>query len=236
MDRQTPGARHVKVAIMEESELVLHGIRAMLEPHSSVVTLVPHRPDGPAPLCDLTLYEPAAHRRSPGAAPVPRRFPGRMVAFAWDCSPEAVSTEMSRGAAGYLSKWLPGRRLVRDLLQIADGRVVVDAWTGRSDPQRPEKGAWHLTQRESEVLSMIASGRSNREIADETNLSINSVKSYIRGAYAKIEVTSRSQAVLWAIQHGLLMSGDATPTVHTAAPPVVQPVGMTRQGLHAVRP
>jgi DNA-binding NarL/FixJ family response regulator len=132
-----------------------------------------------------------------------------MVAFGWDCSPEAVSTEMSRGAAGFLSKWLPARRLVRDLLQIADGRVVVDAWTGRSDPQRPEKGAWHLTQRESEVLAMIASGRSNREIADETNLSINSVKSYIRGAYAKIEVTSRSQAVLWAIQHGLLVSGES---------------------------
>jgi DNA-binding NarL/FixJ family response regulator len=71
---------------------------------------------------------------------------------------------------------------------------------------------------------MIASGRSNREIADETNLSINSVKSYIRGAYAKIEVTSRSQAVLWAIQHGLLMSADATPSQHVAPQPVLHPV------------
>ena len=65
---------------------------------------------------------------------------------------------------------------------------------------------WPLTQRETEVLSMIAAGKANRDIAEETNLSINSVKSYIRGAYSKIEVTSRSQAVLWAIQHGLLMS------------------------------
>ena len=52
---------------MEESELVVHGLRTMLEPHSALVTVVAHRADGPAPLCDLTLYEP--HRRSAGVRP-----------------------------------------------------------------------------------------------------------------------------------------------------------------------
>ena len=193
---------------MDDSELVVQGVRAMLEPHAAYVTLVPHRTDGTAPLCDLTLYEPSAHRRTTGVRGVPQRFPTRMVAFGWDCSPGAVSTEMSRGAAGFVSKWLPARRLVWNLLQIADGRVVVDAWGGHSPAGRPAEEKWPLTQRETEVLSMIATGRANREIADETNLSINSVKSYIRGAYAKIEVSSRSQAVLWAIQHGLLVSGE----------------------------
>ena len=220
MDRHTPpNARHIKVAIMEESELVVHGIRAMLEPHSALVTVVPQRPDGPSPLCDLTLYEPSAHRRTPGTRSVPRRFPTRMVAFGWDCSPQAVSTEMSRGAAGFVSKWLPARRLVWNLLQIADGRVVVDAWTGRSTQAEPA-AEWHLTQRETEVLAMIASGLSNREIAEMANLSINSVKSYIRGAYAKIEVTSRSQAVLWAIQHGLLVPQDKAAEVRAPLQPV----------------
>ena len=209
MDRPTaPGSRrHVKVAILEESELVVQGLRTMLEPHSAVISLVPHRPEGPAPLCDFTLYEP--HRRTVGVRPAPQRFPSRMVAFGWDCSPESVSTEMSRGAAGFVSKWLPTRRLVWDLLQIADGRVVVDDWTGRTDAQQGATEKWPLTQRETEVLSMIAAGKANREIAEETNLSINSVKSYIRGAYSKIEVSSRSQAVLWAIQHGLLMPGES---------------------------
>lgn len=210
MDRPTaPTARHIKVAIMEDSELVVHGIRAMLEPHAALVTVVPHRVDGPAPLCDLTLYEPSAHRRKAGVRGVPQRFPTRMVAFGWDCSPEAVSTEMSRGAAGFVSKWLPARRLVWNLLQVAEGRVVVDAWNGQQAATQPAVEKWPLTQRETEVLSMIASGRANREIAEETNLSINSVKSYIRGAYAKIEVSSRSQAVLWAIQHGLLVPGQS---------------------------
>ena len=140
-----------------------------------------------------------------------------MVAFGWDCSPQAVSTEMSRGAAGFVSKWLPSRRLVWNLLQIADGRMIVDDWTGQAEAQQASE-KWPLTQRETEVLSMIAAGKANREIAEETNLSINSVKSYIRGAYSKIEVSSRSQAVLWAIQHGLLMPGESNaPATRVAA-------------------
>ncbi len=206
---------------MDESELVVQGIRAMLEPHAAFVTLVPHRAEGAAALCDLTLYEPSAHRRSTSARAVPQRFPTRMVAFGWDCSPQAVSTEMSRGAAGFVSKWLPARRLVWNLLQISEGRVVVDAWSGQTETTKPAVEKWPLTQRETEVLSMIASGRANREIAEDTNLSINSVKSYIRGAYAKIEVSSRSQAVLWAIQHGLLLSDEAEATSHRVS---AQPV------------
>lgn len=60
-----------------------------------------------------------------------------------------------------------------------------------------------LTDREMDVLELVASGRTNDEIAQALYLSINSVKSYIRSAYAKIGAASRSQAVLWAIEHGL---------------------------------
>ncbi len=219
---------------MDESELVVHGIRAMFEPHSAVITVMPYRTTGPAPMCDLTLYDPSAHRRTSAArGGVPQRFPTRMVAFGWDCSPEAVSTEMSRGAAGFVSKWLPTRRLIWNLLQISDGRVVVDAWDGHGEPTRPSADKWPLTHRETEVLSMIASGLANRDIAEQTNLSINSVKSYIRGAYAKIEVTSRSQAVLWAIQHGLLMSGDADAAGPRVAPQRVAPQRVAPQLVRA---
>jgi DNA-binding NarL/FixJ family response regulator len=60
-----------------------------------------------------------------------------------------------------------------------------------------------LTDREMDILELVAGGGSNEEIAQTLYLSINSVKSYIRAAYAKIGATSRSQAVLWAIEHGL---------------------------------
>jgi DNA-binding NarL/FixJ family response regulator len=59
-----------------------------------------------------------------------------------------------------------------------------------------------LSRRESQVLQLVLQGLSNQEIADSMYLSINSVKSYIRSAYRKIEVNSRSQAVIWGMNHG----------------------------------
>ncbi len=60
-----------------------------------------------------------------------------------------------------------------------------------------------LTDREMDVLELVASGRTNEEIAQLLFLSINSVKSYIRSAYAKIGAVTRPQAILWAIENGL---------------------------------
>lgn len=59
-----------------------------------------------------------------------------------------------------------------------------------------------LSGREAEILTSVARGLSNDEIADLHLLSINTVKTYIRSAYAKIGVHTRSQAVLWVLQHG----------------------------------
>ena len=58
-----------------------------------------------------------------------------------------------------------------------------------------------LTSRELQIVSLIAKGYSNQEIADELYLSINSIKTYIRSAYRRIGVERRTQAVLWAITH-----------------------------------
>ena len=203
--------RVIKVAVKDESELVVRGIQAMLAPFVEQVVVVGARPGQPTPIHDLMLYEPS-RRGSAAGRILPGRVAGRMVAYSWDCAPEVVSTEMALGATGFISKWVPARRLVRDLLQLADGRVVVDAWDGRettSDATEQDQKEWPLTPRETTVLSLIAAGRSNLEIAADEHLSINSVKSYIRSAYAKIEVSSRSQAVLWAVRHGLLLSTDA---------------------------
>jgi DNA-binding NarL/FixJ family response regulator len=64
-----------------------------------------------------------------------------------------------------------------------------------------------LSPRESSVLALVTRGLSNQDIADQLYLSINSVKTYIRAAYRKIGVTSRAQAVAWAIQHGFSARG-----------------------------
>jgi DNA-binding NarL/FixJ family response regulator len=68
-----------------------------------------------------------------------------------------------------------------------------------------------LSRRESDVLQLVVHGRSNQEIAETLFLSINSVKSYIRSGYRKIDANSRSQAAIWGIQHGFAPLPDDEP-------------------------
>ena len=85
------------------------------------------------------------------------------------------------------------------------GEIVV--LTGDHETSVGGTGDWPgrpagLSSREAEILALITQGLSNDEIAARAFISINSVKSYIRGAYRKINVTSRTQAVLWAVDNG----------------------------------
>ena len=59
-----------------------------------------------------------------------------------------------------------------------------------------------LTVRESEIVALVCEGLSNQEIANNLYLSINSVKTYIRTAYRKIGVSTRTKAVLWGLDNG----------------------------------
>ena len=65
-----------------------------------------------------------------------------------------------------------------------------------------------LSGRESNVLRLIVQGYTNQDIADRLYLSINSIKTYIRTTYRKLDVSSRQQAVTWAIQHGFPIERD----------------------------
>jgi FixJ family two-component response regulator len=102
---------------------------------------------------------------------------------------ELVSSALAAGARGYLSKRLAAERLVSDLERIDAGEVVVDLGARHVDgaallPPSCDP-AVHLSARESQVLVLVASGLSNREIAAQCFLSINSVKTYIRSTYRK---------------------------------------------------
>jgi DNA-binding NarL/FixJ family response regulator len=81
----------------------------------------------------------------------------------------------------------------------------------RTTPERPAGSSTTATQRlpcglseqEFRTLELVGAGLSNRAIAAELYVSVNTVKTYIRGAYAKIGVSNRSGALLWAMRHGL---------------------------------
>jgi DNA-binding NarL/FixJ family response regulator len=129
----------------------------------------------------------------------------KVVVYTWNFHPDLIESARSQGVHGYLSKALPARDLVAGLEAVHAGELVI------SDPPRGARTAsglnWPgrgegLTDRESEILALITQGKSNAEVAALTYLSPNTVKSYIRTIYRKINVSSRTQAVLWGVNSG----------------------------------
>ena len=129
----------------------------------------------------------------------------KVVIYSWNLNPQLIAQAMAGGASGYLSKVLTGPAIVDALHRIMSGETVIMA--GDHESSVGGAGDWPgreagLSPREAEILALITQGLSNQEIADRAFLSINSVKTYIRTAYRKIGVRSRTQAVGWGFNHG----------------------------------
>jgi len=197
----------VRVALAHECELVTRGFADMLAPFAPRAVVVPPGPDGyPEDQVDLVLFDSlaatlTAAQRQDGARDA--RAEGRLVTYTWNPRPDLVQLALADGARGCLAKSLPGRDLVVALEAIHRGRIVVDCGTRTSRGRVPARSTL-LTPREAEVVSLITQGFDNFSIAREACLSINSVKTYIRTAYRKMGVTTRSQAVLWGVRNGYL--------------------------------
>lgn len=127
----------------------------------------------------------------------------------------SVIDALRAGALGYLTKDAGGAEIRHALRQVLDSHAVIDpavqhhvvnaiatlppAQAGQSLPALPAG----LTPREAEVLSLIASGMSNREIAEHLTVSEGTVKSHINHLLTKIDARDRAQAVTFAYQRGL---------------------------------
>jgi DNA-binding CsgD family transcriptional regulator len=77
--------------------------------------------------------------------------------------------------------------------------------------------ASRLSKREREIVTLISQGLSNQEIAEKLFLSINSVKTYIRTAYRRLDVTTRSQAVIWGVRNERRLTELAQADAHSRA-------------------
>jgi len=199
----------IRVALVNDDEVVVRGLDSMLRNYShriEVVELVAGKPVSEP--VDVALYDTFGMGQGNGTAVkqlVDNPRVKTVAVYTWNFQPWLTRDTLDQGVRGYLSKSLPAARLVEALCAVAAGQLVVSPSKGRSAlvggdwPGRAEG----LTAREAEVLSLITMGLSNQEIAERTLLSLNSIKSYIRSAYRKIDVDSRSKAVLWGVEHGL---------------------------------
>ena len=204
-----PTRAPITVALVDDYDVVLLGVAQMLDQYRDRVIVA--EIDSNEPLddpVDIVLYDSFAqpesdHEEIRVLVENPRAR--RVVVYTWNFHPDLVDSARRQGARGYLSKTLTARDLVAALEAVHAGDIVVSdqpprarSTSGLNWPGRGEG----LTDRESEILALITQGRSNAEVAALTFLSPNTVKSYIRNIYRKIDVASRTQAVLWGVNNG----------------------------------
>ena len=124
---------------------------------------------------------------------------------------EWVFDAIQAGASGYLLKDTPRDEVVKAIRGTAAGKTYVDPFVAgkilRQASSRQTQPATlitsKLTDREIEVLRLIAKGLSNADIADRLFLSEGTVRNHVSAILAKLGVSDRTQAAVIAIQHGL---------------------------------
>src|SRR4051812_43147134 len=201
------GEGSIRVAVVNDYEIVVAGVAAMLAPHRERVNIV--ELDSSLPVVsdvDVILYDTFAAIQGDGVDldVLAQGGNARVVIFSWNVDDQLVRKAIGRGAAGYLSKGLDAEQVVAGIEAVHRGETITPT---EAVADRAVSGEWPgrefgLSAREAEVLALITQGLSNQEIAERTYLSINSVKTYIRTAYRKIGVTRRTQAVAWGMKHG----------------------------------
>jgi DNA-binding NarL/FixJ family response regulator len=124
---------------------------------------------------------------------------------------DTVFAAMRAGARGYLLKGADEAEVLRAIHAVAHGEAIFSpAIAGRLiqffasvRPVPPAHLFPELTEREREILGMIARGKSNQEIAEELTLSPKTVSNHVSNIFAKLQVVDRAQAVLRAQQAGI---------------------------------
>jgi DNA-binding NarL/FixJ family response regulator len=207
----------ITVFIAEDHTLVREGTRQILEQQAdlrvvgeaergddAVSQVVALRPD--VALLDLRLpglNGIAAAARIVADAPAVRV----LLLSAYD-DEDYVLAALRAGAAGYLLKTAPGRELVEAVRAAYAGETVLAPPLARKLAQYWQRagraGSTQLSPRELEVLRLLAGGCSNKDIAATLGISLRTVEGHLGNVFAKLGVGSRTEAVLYAVQHRLL--------------------------------
>ncbi|MGI8458428.1 MAG: response regulator transcription factor [Propionibacteriaceae bacterium] len=199
----------VTVALVDDYDVVLLGVANILDRYRDRVLIAEIDTNKPLQdTVDIVLYDSFAQPESDHheiGVLVANPHARRVVVYTWTFRPDLIEQARQQGVRGYLSKSLPARDLVSALEAVHAGEIVVSDPPGRVHTNTgldwPGRGEG-LTDRESEILALITQGLDNAEVAARTYLSPNTVKSYIRSIYRKINVPSRTRAVLWGVDHG----------------------------------
>jgi DNA-binding NarL/FixJ family response regulator len=218
----------IRVLLADDQELVRTGFRMIVDAQPDM-RVVGEADDGAAAIDrvreltpDVVLLDVRMPRLD-GIEALPRltagtRPPRVIVVTTFDLD-EYVFEALERGASGFLLKGAPAEQLLAGIRAAAAGDALIDASVtrrliARFVVRRPAEAAGGadlaaLTDREREVLELLARGLSNSEIADRLVVSGATVKTHVAHVLAKLGLRDRVQAVILAYEAGLVTPGAA---------------------------
>jgi DNA-binding NarL/FixJ family response regulator len=204
----------IKVLVVDDHPVVRQGLRTFIDLQDDL-TVVGEAEDGESGVAEAQRCRPDVillDMRMPGSDGVDalhelRRLgnPARVLVITSFTDAGAVLPAVRAGAAGYVYKDVDPQALTAAILAVHAGHVLLhpdvaaqlSTADGRPDP---------LTARELEVLTELALGRSNREIARSFGVSEKTVKTHVSAVLRKLGVQDRTQAALHALREGLVES------------------------------
>jgi DNA-binding NarL/FixJ family response regulator len=208
---------------VDDHPLVREGLRKVLELEKEF-EIVDEAGDGQGAINVARLHKPDVilmDINMPGTngieatRVIKREFPSvGVIALTIHEEEEYVLELVRAGVSGYVLKDIAPAKLIETIKMVAKGHSVIDpiitnkifGEINRLSRSRRVKEDWEtLTEREMDVLKLISQGRSNKEIAKNLNISEKTVKNHITNIFRKLQVDDRTQAVLFAIKHRLVV-------------------------------
>ena len=216
----TEAVHPIRVLLADDHQVVRRGLRAVLELERDIV-VAGEAADGEEAVRMYEELRPDAVLLDLRMAPVGgiealrriRQFDGRARVIVLSSFVDAahVMPAMEAGAHGYLLKTAEPEEIAAALRAAVAGRGTFDADVlhAAAEGMQTRAAAQELTEREREVLKLLAAGRSNQEIGDSLYIGLKTVKTHVSSILAKLGVADRTQAAVYAIRHGL--ADDAAP-------------------------
>lgn len=142
-------------------------------------------------------------------ASIKREFPNiRIIVFTAYFSDEQIISAMQAGASGYLLKGAPRGELFQAIRTAYAGGMPLEPQVAsrliKHVRERPESGPLDLTEREREVLQLLAQGMANKQIARELSISLRTAKFHVSSLLLKLNASNRTEAVTEAVSRGLI--------------------------------
>ncbi len=210
----------IRVVLADDHAVVRAGTRQFLESDGDIL-VVAEAGDGEQAKAMIKAYQPdvaVLDIHMPGASGIEvtrwihihHPETGVLILTAYDDRPYVMAV-IQAGAHGYLLKTAPPEDVAGAVREIFDGKLVMDLKITRKLKEQQismeESLIEQLTEREMEVLTLAGRGYTNKAIAVQLSISDRTVQGHLAHIFAKLQATSRTEAVMRAVSLGFLPAG-----------------------------